>query len=464
MWGIEVDYRYTVIILLIVPIFIYGALFLKSELLFWFIILTLAFCEGTFDLMGFSASLNRLGRDFLIILYFIFNILIYKTRFKWPFFKTIFILIGVCTISMYLNNTSVIQLLLFFRRLIISVLLFWLAFNSKFDIYRDKKFFTYLTMLFIVQIFFSVYKLFLIGINENYIGSISVRSGSLTTIYTLIGSAVVFALYLYKKKKRYLLLIFGFIFFGIVGSKRAIVIYVPLLLFFVFYIYTKISLNTFTTNFLKKLFGISFLSLIFIYIIVIANTSLNPENKIGGSFNLNFLKNYFNTYNNDDRMGIGRLRAPELVFQLLGKNGTRNLIWGLGPGDLISSSLTSQSGVGGDEALLLEKYTIWYGGRTGLLWTVMQIGLIGLFFYMLFFFKVFYRIYKLLNKSNNLILRISVVSFMIIFFFDFFTYSATFTLSNIFTYILFISMGLAINDRNNVVSKQHNPKMILYTK
>lgn len=450
MWGIDVDYKYAGIIFILIPILIYGIVNLKQETTFWFIIITLAFCEGTFDLLGFTASINRLLRDLIIVTYFAFSLFLNR-RFVLKYLVIIISFVLLCVISMLWNNSSLTELLLFWRRFLIYPLLFWLAFNSNLKVISKSKIYNYVVILFLIQVIFAFVKLILIGINENYIGSMSVRSGSLTTNYVLMGTAVSFILYLFRREKKYLFYIIGFLFFGIVGGKRAIIIYLPILILLIYYFYYK-YVNSNRAQFLKNTFLISTIAFFSVYIIVITNPTLNPENQVGGSFNLNFVTEYIQTYNNDDRKGLGRQNAPELVFALLQNTGTENLILGLGPGDLISSSFNKKVGIVGDEQLMLDKYNIWYGGRTGFLWTIMQVGIAGLIIYILFFVVSFWKIVKLLKVSKNKELQLSVLALLIIFFLDFFTYSPTFTNSNILTYLLFISIGVGLRKFSTEVS------------
>lgn len=449
MWGIEVDYRYSASILLLIPIIWYGIQSVKRDNIFIFLILTLAFCEGIFDITLLTASNNRLLRDFLILLFF--TIRFHKTiNFRFKFVLPVLLMILISFISMLLNKTSITQYLLFSRRVFFPIILFWSIYNSQFEIDKNNKFIKYIIYLYIIQIVFSVYKLFLIGLDENYIGSISIRGGSLTTIYTLMGSAVAFIYFLYFKQKKYLFLIFGFLFFGIVGGKRAIVIFLPILLYIIFYFYIKSNNKGLNINFLKVLFSVVFFSIIFSYIIVITNPSLNPENKVGGSFDIVYVTDYMNSYNNDDRKGLGRQSAPEFVLNLMGSKGFEKILLGFGPGDIISSSVNKKKGVNGDEELVMQKYDLWYGSRTGFLWTSMQIGILGLTCYILFFIAIFRQFKKAIHKEYKKPLFLALLAFIIIFFIDYFTYSATFTYSNVFTYILFVFMGIGLKEYDNI--------------
>jgi hypothetical protein len=107
------------------------------------------------------------------------------------------------------------------------------------------------------------------------------------------------------------------------------------------------------------------------------------------------------------------------------------LLLGLGPGDIIMSRYTIGADVIGAESYLLGmKYDIGYGGRTGILFTAMQIGFLGAVFYFTFIFKVFSPFFKKYFYGNDMpvdkkIVALGLVGFLAVFIFDFFAYSQT---------------------------------------
>lgn len=448
MYNIAIDSRYGYFMFLLVPIIIYNLKWIKSSNIYLFLIFTLAFIEGGLDLFGLSASVNRLMRDGLIILFFLNTILVKKGAFSFKFGLIIMVFTIITILSQLINNIAIIQLLTFYRRIFINFLLFWAVYNSNFSIIKEKGFFAFLVFLYLFQIFVAIYKVAIMGVNENFIGSISVRSGSLTTSYSMIGSIISFALYLHSGKKKYLYMIIGFVFFAFSGAKRAVAMYIPLSFILLFFINAKLTGLIKRLKFIQIFIFVTIGSFILFYILVITNPSLNPEGKIGGSFDIEFVIDYSQQYNSSEwREGNGRSNAPEAVYNLLLRDGLSHLLFGYGPGDIISSSANVSAGIGGDEQLVFEKYGLGYGTRTGFLWMFIQIGILGIGFYLLFFANIFRIIYlKLKSENRNYEILLPTLGIILFFFLDFITYSAMFTLSNVFTYILFCSLAISIKE------------------
>jgi hypothetical protein len=76
------------------------------------------------------------------------------------------------------------------------------------------------------------------------------------------------------------------------------------------------------------------------------------------------------------------------------------------------------------------KYGIGYGARTGVLFTAMQIGILGTLFYFILIFKVFFPFFKKYFYGNDIpvdkkIIALGLAGYLGIFIFDFFAYSQT---------------------------------------
>jgi hypothetical protein len=164
--------------------------------------------------------------------------------------------------------------------------------------------------------------------------------------------------------------------------------------------------------------------------------SLNPEGILGGSFDPAYVISYVDEYLNPGRplAGIeyfGRGEAPRAVYELLKNNGLMTLSIGLGPGDIIMSRYTISAAVISSESLITGmKYGIGYGARTGVLFTAMQIGILGTLFYFILIFKVFFPFFKKYFYGNDIpvdkkIIALGLAGYLGIFIFDFFAYSQT---------------------------------------
>lgn len=453
MHGITLNPYYSYLLILAFPIIFYG---LKNSIIqkefYLFTIFTLLFFEGSFDIIGFSASINRLMRDFLICSYFIGILILNVSRFRFIFYKPILILFLISIISFILNQNSWIELILFYRRIFIPIFFFWIIFNIKIDI--NSKSIKYIWYIFLFQIIAAIYKLIIIGINEAYIGTISLRGGSLTVAYTIIGSILCFSFYLYSQKKEYLLLILAFIFFSIMGGKRAIIFFLPIVLLFMLFIYQK-SISIISVSYkstIKIILAIIPIIVLSFLVIVKINPTLNPEKKVWGKFDIKYLITYVIAYNSQEIEGLppgwGRLAAPQLVYNIMIERG--NLLLGFGPGNIIASSLTVKS-ESGDEDVIRDKYGIGYGARTGTMWIMFQLGIIGVIVYYMFYYLIFRKLLFYLKKAkirNHLIILSNALCLIIYFVIDFTTYSTTFVLSNAFTYLFWFSIAIALKQIN----------------
>ncbi|MBM3282880.1 hypothetical protein FJY90_01375 [Candidatus Gottesmanbacteria bacterium] len=304
--------------------------------------------------------------------------------------------------------------------------------------YTAKHLLKFIIFLFISQIFVNIARYPIVGIAELYIGSISVEGGSITAIFSLIGISFAFSAYIIERKVKYILLIFGFFIFSLIGDKRAQIIISPLIMLIQYFHF--INIESKKIYHLVQIIPIIILSSIIVYIGVITIPTLNPENKIYGSFDINYLINFIDDYLFPaypiKNIQQGRGEAPIAVYNLLTQRGWLYFFFGLGPGDIISSVFTIPSRIiGGEDFIAGIKYGIGYGTRTGLLFTVMQVGVVGLIFYLGIFFRIIQNVYKIyfninpsINKNRNIIL-IGLIGALWIFVFDFLFYSKVFIYS-----------------------------------
>ena len=219
---------------------------IKNTYTLWLIfILFLAFFEGGFTFIGIQESLTRAIRDILIILLFIssiffkskLNIDLNRSYFgkkinsipifsKNYIFLYIFILVSI--VSSLFNNKTIVEFFLFFRRVFIPILFFFSVFRISFQI---KKVINFLIFCVVIQIPFIIIKFFTLGISESgAIGSISIHSGSLSAIFPLSVISFLAAKYIFDTKIKYIIYSCFFILFGLIGGKRVLIAFLPILL------------------------------------------------------------------------------------------------------------------------------------------------------------------------------------------------------------------------------------------
>ena len=191
-----------------------------------------------------------------------------------------------------------------------------------------------------------------------------------------------------------------------------------------------------------------YISIIFALFVTL-NPRANPEHRIGGSIDIEYLIKFTADYNTLKLKGStveadGRSDAPFVAFEKLSKGGLLNVLIGCGPGDIVKSSF-----IKGDDPLL-SKYNIGYGGRLGIVWMMIQVGLVGVVLFLSFHLILFYKackFYKNLNKGNKkeIFTALTILSISIIYFIDFFTYSSQMLYSPSVAITYFIAMYYLIS-------------------
>lgn len=417
-------------------------------------IITLTFVQGSLELMDIiTAKQNILVQD--LIIYFLFFIVVIKNvvikkEGRFPFLLYVVMYVTISILSYSLNNVELFSMLMFFRWTLLSIIVFYIFFNivfseSNYDLIKN-----YFILLFVSQLVVAIIKFCMIGITEPYIGTMSYRSGSLTTCFSLMGISYAFTMYLYKKNLIYLIYILGFILFSIIGGKRATVFYIPLLLFVLYCAYNNMLLSK---GFLEFKFVKPFLSIIILiiglsYLYITLTPSLNPEGKTGGSIDLNYVGNFLESYNFNKRGRYadyyGRGDAPGAVLRLIRKE--EKILLGFGAGDLVPNRYNNPHGLRLADFIGI-KYNIGYGARTGVLWMILQVGILGTSLYLLFYVLLFNQLRKRIkyyNDNDNKILGIILIGIFVIFILDYFTYSTVMIKSRqvVYPFMFFLSCYL----------------------
>ncbi len=300
----------------------------------------------------------------------------------------------VSLISFILNNASAIHAVLFLRVLFRYYLLFLAVLNLDFDKKSMKLLNNIIIFLFIIQIPTAVVKLFIYGQGETAIGTYAFHGGTYSTVIPLISVSFLIAFYFfYKPSKLYILLVFSFIAFGLIGGKRAVIILVPIVIIFLgFYMRDRLK------NVLKYFFVGIVIILLTGYFSMKFVPTLNPQRRAGGEIDIRHLKNFITGYTMSMQNGRseGRMSTLIIVFNTLRDNGLENLFFGLGPGSYIETRFEGLKTTIKEEGELPINY-----GITGLTWFALQTGLIGAFIYLSLFYIILIKClrYYRLEKS-----------------------------------------------------------------
>ena len=421
--------------LIVLPIIIFYFNKFRGRFFLIYMILSISFLGSPIELLiGINTNFIEIILEILILLILLVTIFNNQGFYlKHVLLAAIFVLL--CLLSFFINDVSWIQLIIFLRKYLIFILIFWITDNLD-DYYQLNKLIKLFSTLFIFQILINILRFPITGVSEEYIGSLAVRGGSHTAIISLLGASFSFAYYLYQKNKKYLLLLIGFFIFAMIGEKRIVVMVLPLVLVaqYILYLVKERRLSSMIYKAPILLIAV----LLFIYVGVRISPTLNPENEIGGSFDFYFLTEYIYDYSNPGKkvMGAryyGRGEAPLAVYNLLtNKYGLGYVLFGLGPGDIMMSRYIKQKdrSIKRVEDISASKYDIGYGARTGILFTTLQIGAIGSILFLLLIIRIYSYCLKICfyhfsDKFNNALSLSIFVSFFI-FLIDFFTYSRVF--------------------------------------
>ena len=298
-----------------------------------------------------------------------------KEKIHLKYLGIVCLFLFITGISFRLTGVSMIHMLLFLRLLFRHYILFIAVINLDFTEKEMNRIIKLLIFLFIIQIPTAVGKMFVYGPGEMAIGTYAPWGGGPSAIIPLIAIGFLLSLYfLYKPSKWYVLLAFGFIAFGIIGGKRAVLFFVPVIILFLAF-FMKIGFKEVIKY--AMIGGVIILVTGFFSIRFLR--SLNPEGGYGNvTVDLRFVADYIANYTTDEEEGKskGRISTTINVFRILNEQGTRGLLLGLGPGSYIKTRFEDLKSTQKEMGTLPIIY-----GITGFTWTALQTGFVGALVY-----------------------------------------------------------------------------------
>lgn len=372
-----------------------GILVYRSNILPICFLLVIVFFGNWLETVGiFPPQINWANEAIiaLLLLKAIFQKLTRREHFRVKFIWVIFVFLGLSFISYQFNRSGLIHALLYFRLLLRYYILFLAIINLDFNEKSMKWINHVLIFLFIIQVPTAVVKLFIYGQGEKAIGTYAPWGGGPSTVIPLIAISFLFAFYFfYRPSKMYFLLALAFIAFGIIGGKRAILVFVPIVVVF---------LGLFIRDHLRIALKYVVVGLLVIlltgYFSIKFMPSLNPERTFGGSVDLNYLLEFYSGYSTritaEGKSG-GRVATTINVFNILKDEGLRGLLFGIGPGSFIQTRFEGLQDSHKESGSLPIIY-----GITGLSWLALQTGYISALVYLLLFVVILVkssRYYKL---------------------------------------------------------------------
>lgn len=399
--------------------------------LIWFF----AFFNGIIRLLGINPAFVRVGLPFSIIVLFVFSL---RKKFKYPFLIHMLMFVLLSILSGYLNNMSLFQITDFITYTVFPYIYFLIVYNTE-NIQILSKMKKLIIFLFLLQLPAMIVKLILVGQAEDYIGTISSNAGSLSTVIPMVATSYLFSKFLFLGERKYLFMIFLFVLFGLSSEKRAILIFIPLIMFLILLLYfyaNKINMTK-VVRYIILSITVSFL---LIYLIVRLNPSLTPEGKVGGSFDLEYVITYVKEYNTSSPYSITEMsRLGGLSYFTAGilESDFRRFLFGDGAGYL---SVTEYNP-------MLAYYNVRYAGRMGFIWVLLQVGMLGAVLYFSIFIRMFNKIFRRIKRENSYD-NIAFLGILIAVLIDLIFYSSSSIKYFSVMGVLFTYFGLIIRDKN----------------
>lgn len=382
--------------LLISALFLLFILFENSVFGFYIIMFSVFFADWFVQLGLISTQLSWLPEVVLVLL--TLKVITLRIKDK-KFMRTpidipvlLFILLGVT--SAFINSRSFIETFLAFRLDLRFILMFYILVNLS----LPEKFYTTMIKIFlfllIIQVPTALIKYTIYGQGEMAIGTYSLWGGTYSTLLPLVAISLFVSMFLHKRIRLIymLVLIFGFIVFSIVGGKKGLIYFGPLLVLFIL---LESGLLKSAKRKFYKIVIISGIVLIMFVPIIHYVPWLKPA--VG---NPRYLGRFITTYDIQySQSGYPAGRIPSIVetFETLIDDPVKFLI-GCGPGSMIKSYFKQY------DTRASHNQPVWIEyGITELVQKPIEYGYLGFVFYFLMplflFYKMNERFYR--NIDDN---------------------------------------------------------------
>lgn len=362
----------------------------KTKYLGYFLILF--FLQGSLQLVGFNQTLIRYLFELPLIAYFLYDIT--KNGIK----RTpgggcvlLFMLYSIPSVIF----TSAVMYVFFLQEFLLVWIMFYCFYHANWTDEDCDSFNQLFIGLCVSQFFAAILKYLIIGICEPYIGTMASHSGGLTTLFSLAGFATCSIMYFCTKGKKFLWGCLGFVLFGLIGEKRALVFMIPASLLVSFLVYSVFA-KQFGISFIKKIIaGVVLVPLLF-YVMVRVNPSFNPERKVWGPFDLEYTLNYAKKYNsgtltNDDD-NVGRSEAHAVFHAHIMNDNLYHILFGYGSGLLVQSRFNHEI-KGSVQDYSFNQWGVGYSISIGYLKLLAQVGFVGLGIYFMIYISLLRGIY-----------------------------------------------------------------------
>jgi hypothetical protein len=357
---------------------------LRYNLFAFVAILAIAFFGNTLVELKILPPQFTWMSEFVILLLFAKAIILKtlrKERIHLKFVGIMLFFTFIMWTSYQFHATTFLHTVLFYR----LVIRFYLLFLAIINLDLDEKFVETVTkiliFLFIIQIPTAAVKVFFVGIGEEAIGTYATHGGGPSAVIPLIAISFMFAFYFYHKPSVwYIVMAVGFVAFGVIGGKRGLFLYIPVVVLF---------LGLYMRERFKKAVVYVVIGAIIViltgYISIRLMPTLNPQHRVGGEVDLDFVKTYLLRYTMARYEGAsgGRVISTIQIYEILRDEGLSALLFGLGPGSYIETLFESLKTTYVETHSLPIEY-----GVPGSSWLAIQVGYVGSLIYHLLFIAI----------------------------------------------------------------------------
>ena len=313
--------------------------------IYWLII----FSYGILILLDLPTAIFKVGIPSITLFLFVEQFIRKRGELFFPFIGIVILFIFFAFLSTVINEIDFFNFIYFLIFTLNAYFYFIVIINetNNFLILKIEKLIVFLIA---IQIPVIIFKFFTLGITESGgIGTIAVHAGSLSMIFPSVVISILISYYLYTKENKYLLYTVFFVLFSLIGSKRAILFFIPIQFLFGYILYYFIfnKNQIFTLSNIYSGIKILLLTIFVIFFTAKAIPKLNPEGELWGSFNLDhiiyFVLDYTDSKDNslyEIRRFDGFIYFIDYLFDL----DTNNMLFGEGAGKLIKSKFNENEG------------------------------------------------------------------------------------------------------------------------
>jgi hypothetical protein len=433
-------------------------------------ILALLLVQGTLEMaLGIPTIVTRFVAETLILLLFVIGcarqVGIRRRPLLVPGIRPMLLLTGAIATSYAMNKPALLPAILFARHLLVFYVFFLALMNLEWSQSTGNAVMRFLVVMIVLQLVAGIEKLFRRGIEEGGgIGTMSAQAGSLSTIFPLFVIAFLTALFLYKNEKKYLLLMPVFMAFGVLNQKRALVFLVPFLMLLQYAVFrlssgASVVAPAWTGRVMRRvggfrmILGVVMIAALGVYIAGRTLRSLNPDSRFGGRFDFGYMLRTVVEYETyvfsgavaleevgyaAENLTFGRVVSTVSTFTTLATEGVGTFAFGRGPGTLIESALIE----GTQHEAYLRIGIV--AGKTGVVWLMQQIGLVGTFAMLWFYWQMVARLarqHRTLRDPTERAFALGLIGVTAVFIGDFAGYSTATLVTGTVTPVYFFLLA-----------------------